>query len=227
MNVVRRLRRGVTIPALAAAAGIASIVAIFGFASTRMYGVESPANLVAYWHISLAWTAGIAFLVTTVASIQFLRGRVRFWNLAAAASAEVGFLTLTATIVMGSLWAKVIWGVYWSWGDVRLVTLFIAWFVYAGYLVVFNSTRDAEGSYAAIYAVIGFVTVPLSYLSTRLWQPELHSPTLQPADGGSPIDLGILAVSIVTITLVYATLTATRLGILELRDEVLRRRRNR
>ncbi len=223
MDVTRRVRTGVALPALTAGAGLASIVAIFGFAPVRMYGVDSPTNLVAYWHIALAWTAGIALLVTTVASVQYLRTRARFWHLAAGASGEVGFLMLTATIVMGSLWARVIWGVYWSWNDVRLVTLFVTWFVYAGYLVVFSSTKDSEGQFAAVYAVLGFVTVPLSYLSTRLWTAELHSPTLR-GGAGSPIDPLALALSILAMMLVYVGFTSMRVGVLELRDSVLRRR---
>jgi len=226
MYVTRRVRQSVGVPALVALAGIGSLVAIALYAPTRMYGVESPANLIAYWHIALAWTAGVAFLVTTVASVQFLRKRERSWNLLAGASAEVGFLMLTATLVMGSLWARVIWGVYWSWSDVRLVTLFIAWFVYAGYLVVFSSTLDSEERFAAVYAILGFVTVPLSYLSTRLWQPELHTPTIG-GGGESAIDPGVLVLSILAITLLYAFLASVRVGVLECRDEVVRQRRDR
>ncbi|HKL29432.1 MAG TPA: cytochrome c biogenesis protein CcsA [Natrialbaceae archaeon] len=226
MYVTRRVRQSVGVPALVALAGIGSLVAIALYAPTRMYGVESPANLIAYWHIALAWTAGVAFLVTTLASVQFLRKRERSWNLLAGASAEVGFLMLTATLVMGSLWARVIWGVYWSWSDVRLVTLFIAWFVYAGYLVVFSSTLDSEERFAAVYAILGFVTVPLSYLSTRLWQPELHTPTIG-GGGESAIDPGVLVLSILAITLLYAFLASVRVGVLECRDEVVRQRRDR
>jgi heme exporter protein C len=226
MHVTRRVRQSVGVPALIALAGIGSLVAIALYAPTRMYGVASPANLIAYWHIALAWTAGVAFLVTTLASVQFLRKRERSWNLLAGASAEVGFLMLTATLVMGSLWAHVIWGVYWSWSDVRLVTLFIAWFVYAGYLIVFSSTRDSEERFAAIYAILGFVTVPLSYLSTRLWQPELHTPTIR-GGGESAIDPAVLVLSILAITLLYAFLASVRVGVLECRDEVVRQRRDR
>lgn len=223
MDVTRRLSEGYVVPAVLGAVGLVSIVLIFGFASTMMYGVESPANLLAYWHISLAWTAAIALLVTFIGSVQYLRVRDRFWNLLAAASGEIGFLMLTAAIVMGSLWASEIWGVYWSWGDVRLVTMFIAWFVYAGYLVVFNSTKDSEGRYAATYGVLGFITIPLSFISTRLWQPELHSPTIGGSGSeGTVLDPTILVVSIVAITVLYAVIVSLRLRTLELRDVVLR-----
>ena len=223
MDVTRRLSAGYAVPAVLAVLGLASIVLIFGFTSPRMYGIENPANLVAYWHIGLAWTAGIALFVTFLSSVQFLRTRQRFWNLLGAASGEIGFLMLTSAIVMGSLWGSVIWGVYWSWGDVRLVTMFVTWFVYAGYLVVFNSTKDSEGQFAATYGVIGFITIPLSFLSTRLWKPELHNPTIGGSGSqGTVIEPGTLVLSIVAVMLLYAVIVSLRVRILELRDVVIR-----
>lgn len=223
MNLTRRLSDGPLVTALLAVFGLASITLIFGFTSSQMYGIESPANLIAYWHIALAWTAGVALFVTFLASVNYLRVRARFWNLLGAASGEIGFLMLTSAIVMGSLWGSEIWGVYWSWGDVRMVTMFIAWFVYAGYLVVFNSTKDSEGRYAATYGVLGFVTIPLSYLSTRLWQPELHNPTIGGSgSAGTVIEPTTLVVSIVAITLLYGLFVSVRVRLLELRDVVIR-----
>lgn len=223
MNLTRRLSDGPLVTALLAVTGLTSITLIFGFTSSQMYGIESPANLIAYWHIALAWTAGVALFVTFLASVNYLRVRARFWNLLGAASGEIGFLMLTSAIVMGSLWGSEIWGVYWSWGDVRMVTMFIAWFVYAGYLVVFNSTKDSEGRYAATYGVLGFVTIPLSYLSTRLWQPELHNPTIGGSgSAGTVIEPTTLVVSIVAIMLLYGLFVSVRVRLLELRDVVIR-----
>ena len=203
--------------------GVTSLTLVFGVAQTALYGVSTPGNLIAYWHISLAWTAGIALLVTFLGSVQFLRTRTRFWNLLAAGSGEIGFVMLTAAMVMGSIWGSVIWGVYWSWGDVRMVTLFIAWFVYAGYLVVFHSTKRGEGKYAAVYGILGFLTVPLSFFSVRLWQPELHNPTLGNTGASGSIDGGILVVSILAIGLLYGALLSLRLRLFELEDAIVKR----
>lgn len=228
MDVTRRLSEGYVVPGALAVFGLVSIVLIFGFTSIKMYGVEAPANLVAYWHIGLAWTAGIALFVTFLGSVQYLRLRDRFWNLLAAASGEIGFIMLTSAIVLGSLWASEIWGVYWSWGDVRLVTMFIAWFVYAGYLVVFNSTIDSEGRYAATYGVLGFITIPLSFISTRLWQPQLHNPTIGgPGSEGTVIDPVVLVISILAIMLLYGVIVSLRVRVLELRDIVISETRTR
>lgn len=222
---VRRLSDGVVGPVVLGILGVASLVLIFGFTTTKLYALETPVNLIAYWHIGLAWTGGVAMVVTFLASIQYLRVRSRFWNLLAAASAEIGFLMMAAATFMGSMWGKEIWGTYWSFADVRMVTMFITLFVFAGYLVVFNSTRDSEGRYAATYGVVGFVTVPITYLSTRLWSTEFHRPTIGgngSSGSGFPFDPVTFAVSIVAITVLYLVIVSLRVRIMELRDVVIR-----
>lgn len=204
------------------ALGVGSLVAMFGFTTPTMYDVTAPVNFIGYWHIALAWTSGIALLVTFAASAQYLRTRTRFWNLLAHSAGEVGFLFLTGTLVMGSIWGSEMWGTYWSWSDVRLVTLLIAWFVYLGYLVVFASTKDSEGRYAAVYGVLGFVTIPLSYLSTRLWKPAFHSPTMGGTTGETIIDPVTLVVSIIAIMALFAYLSSLRLRLHRTRDTILR-----
>lgn len=203
--------------------GIASIVAMFGFTTPKMYDVVSPVNFIGYWHIALAWTSGIALLVTFGASAQYLRSRTRFWNLLAHSAGEVGFLFLTGTLIMGSIWGSEMWGTYWSWSDVRLVTLLITWFVYLGYLIVFASTKDSEGRYAAVYGVLGFVTIPLSYLSTRLWNPAFHDPTMGGSTGETIIDPVTLVLSILAMMALFTYLSSLRLRLHQTRDEVLQR----
>lgn len=205
------------------ALGLASLVAMFGFTEPTMYDVTTPVNFIGYWHIALAWTSAIALLVTFGASAQYLRTRTRFWNLLGHSAGEVGFLFLTGTLIMGSIWGSEMWGTYWSWGDVRLVTLLITWFVYLGYLVVFASTKDSEGRYAAVYGVLGFVTIPLSYFSTRLWSPAFHDPTIGGTTGETIIDPVTLLVSILAIMTLFAFLCSVRLRLHRARDEILQK----
>lgn len=220
---MHRARYRPVVLAMVLVTGLGSIVSIFGYTSPVIYGVEAPINLLSYWHIALAWAGSLALFVTFLASVQFLRVRDRSWNLLAGASAESGLLMLTATIGMGSLWGSEIWGVYWSWGDVRLVTIFVAWFVYVGYLVVFASTVDGEQRYAAIYGIVGFATIPLSYLSTRLWNPELHAPTIDASSGPGVIEPVPLVLSIAAFTLLYVYLVTFRTDLFRMRDAIVDR----
>ncbi len=201
--------------------GVASMMLIFGRASTRMYGIEHGANLIAYWHISLAWVGAVALSTTFLGSLLHLRFDGRFWNRLALSAGEIGFMFVTLTLVSGSIWGKVIWNSWWEWSDVRLVTFLIVWFIYAGYLAVASSI-DGSGDerYAAVYGVVGFVTVPLSYVSTRLWIPTFHETTLANPDVSANIDPLTLVVSILAATFLYAYLMGLRIRLYELEDKV-------
>ena len=220
MGVAERFSRSRVAFLLIWVVAVASFVGMFAFTTPTMYGVTLPVNFIAYWHIGLAWTSGLALFATFLASVQYLRTRTRYWNLLAHSTGEAGFVFLTGTLAMGSIWGSEMWGTYWSWADVRLVTLFVAWLVYLGYLVVFASTRDGEDRYAAVYGVVGFVTIPLSYLSTRFVTPVFHSPTLGGNTGETIIDPAVLVTAIVATMLLLAFLASLRLRVHLARDRV-------
>lgn len=202
--------------------GVASMILVFGVASKTMYGVENAGNLLAYWHIALAWVASIALTTTFVGSVLFLRYRGRFWNRLAHSAGEIGFLLATLTLVFGSAWGKIIWNSWWEWTDVRLVTFLIVWFIYAGYLAVYSVVdREGDERYAAVYGVIGFVTVPISYASTRLWTPTFHETTLGNSAVNANIDPLTLVVSLVAATFLYIYLLRLRIHLHELEDKIL------
>lgn len=208
--------------------GVASMVLVFGVASKTMYGVENGGNLLAYWHISLAWVAAAALGTTFVGSALYLRYRGRFWNRLAHSAGEIGFLFATLTLALGSAWGKVIWNSWWEWTDVRLVTFLVVWFIYGGYLVVYSATeRGSDERYAAVYGVIGFITVPLSYVSTRLWTPTFHTTTIGNSDVSANIDPTTLLVTMVAATLLYMYLLGLRIDMHELEDKVHWRRSSR
>lgn len=215
------------VQALLVLSGLASIILVFGFSRTKMYGIELPINLIAYWHISFAWTGGLAVFCTFVGSAAYLYSRKRVWNLVAHSAGEIGFLFLTIALVMGSAWGSEIWGKWWSWNSIRLVTMFVTWLVYAGYLVVYNATKNMEGRFVAAYGVIGFVTVPISFLSTRIWNPYLHNPTVGTSSQATIIEPTTLVVSIVAITLLFIFLVGLRFRVHELTDVVRTTMRNR
>ena len=203
--------------------GLLSMVLVFGYASDTMYGIEHGANLLAYWHISLAWVAAAALGSTFIGSALYLRYRGPFCRRLAHCSGELGFLFATLTLLLGSAWGRVIWNSWWEWTDVRLVTFLIVWFIYAGYLVVHSATEDQTGDrYAAVYGVVGFVTVPLSYASTRLWTPTFHETTIGNSGVSANIDPLTLVVTLVAATFLYLYLLGIRIHLHELEQQVRR-----
>jgi len=203
--------------------GTLSLGLVFGTASKTMYGIEHGGNLLAYWHIALAWVAATALGTTFVGSALYLRYRGPFWSRLAHSSGELGFLFATLTLLLGSAWGKVIWNSWWEWTDVRLVTFLIVWFIYAGYLVVSAATDPGAGDrYVAVYGVIGFVTVPISYASTRLWTPTFHETTMGNPQVSANIDPTTLVVTVVAATLLYVYLLGLRIQVHEVEDRIRR-----
>jgi heme exporter protein C len=176
-----------------------------------------------YVHVPSAWVAYLAFAVVFLASIGYLATKRIRWDRLAAASAEVGVLFTALTIVLGSIWAKPVWGTWWTW-DPRLTTTAIMLLIYVGYLAVRrvpdNPARRAR--WAAVVGIIGFADVPIVHLSVRWWR-SLHQaparligvPDLAPAMG---VALGI---AFLAFTLVYVYLLALRLRVGRLEDRVV------
>lgn len=176
-----------------------------------------------YVHVPSAWVAYLAFGVVFAASVAYLITTKTRWDRLAAASAEVGVLFTALTIVLGSIWAKPVWGTWWTW-DPRLTTTAIMLLIYVGYLAVRrlpdNPARRAR--WAAVVGIVGFVDVPIVHLSVRWWR-SLHQaparllgvPDLAPAMG---VALGI---AFLAFTLLYLYFIALRLRVGRLEERVV------
>jgi heme exporter protein C len=176
-----------------------------------------------YVHVPAAWVAYLSFGVVFVASLAYLKTKRIRWDRLAAASAEVGVVFTALTIVLGSIWAKPVWGTWWTW-DPRLTTTAIMLLIYLGYLAVRripdNPARKARWS--AVVGIVGFADVPIVHLSVRWWR-SLHQaparllgvPDLAPAMGAA-LGIGFLA-----FTLVYLYFMALRLRVGRLEDRVV------
>ncbi|MHB9144245.1 MAG: cytochrome c biogenesis protein [Symbiobacteriia bacterium] len=179
-----------------------------------------------YFHVASAWNAFLAFAVVFIASIGFLRSGSRRWDSIAYCSAEIGVVFTTITLITGPIWARPIWNTWWTW-DPRLTTTLILWFIYIAYLVIRASAESSQqqARLAAVFGIIGFVDVPIVFMSTRWWR-SIH-PTLIQADKMNMAGSMVLTmiVSVIAFTLLYAFLLNYRLRLETLgqRLEVLKR----
>ncbi len=166
-----------------------------------------------YFHVPSAWVSFIAFGVVCVASIMFLRTGAVKWDTLAKSSAEVGILFLTLVLITGPLWAKPVWNVYWTW-DARLTTSFILWLIYIAYLMLRSYVVDQErgARFAAVFGIIGFIDVPIVYLSIRWWRTLHPSPVIGGGSGSglAPEMLQTLLVSVAAFTVLFTTLLVFR-----------------
>ncbi len=127
-----------------------------------------------YAHVPGAWLGYLAFFLTFLYSLLYLLRKDPRYDRLALASAEIGLVFMGLALVTGMLWARPTWGVYWVW-EPRLTTTAILFAVYVGYMLLRASIEDPElrAKAAAAVGILGFVNVPISYMSVKWWR-SLH-----------------------------------------------------
>ena len=168
-------------PQVSTALGWSSLVALVVLALFGLWGappdkVQSDAQRLMYLHVPTAWIAYLAFGVTALASALWLwkRTRAPVWDRVAGASAEIGVLFTALTLVLGALWGRPVWGIWWAW-DARLVTTAVLFFLYLGYLALRRvpAAPDTRAKRCAIAALVAFADVPIVHFSVTWWR-TLH-----------------------------------------------------
>ena len=170
-----------------------------------------------FFHMPIAITSYLAFVVVFVSSVFYLREKALKWDIYARSAAEIGALFSFLVLVTGSIWAKDAWGWYWIW-DLRLTTSLVLFLVYLAYLMLRKSLEEPEkrARLAAVFGIMGFVSVPLSFLSIRLWR-SAH-PLMFGGNSGGSGGSGLegtalqltLAVNFIAYILLFAALFAVK-----------------
>ena len=174
-----------------------------------------------YFHVSSAWLAFAAFGVVFVASILFLWKKLEKWDIAAASSAEIGVVFTTLVLLTGPLWAKPTWNTWWTW-DPRLSTTVVLWFIYVSYLMLraFTLSEEKGARIAAVFGIIGFVDVPVVFMSIRWWR-TIHPVVIKSRDIGlAPQMLVTMIISLIAFTFLYIWLFSLRVSVEKARREI-------
>ena len=163
--------------AAAVALMLAAGAAIFFFAPTDY--LQGPVQRIFYLHVSSAIAAYGCFAVVLVGGIIYLRTENPAADRFARAGALVGLVFTTVTLVMGMLWAKPIWGTFWTW-DARLTSTLVLWMIYAGYLLVRRLADPGRQSarLAAVVGIFGFIDVPVVHFSVTWWRTQHPGPII-------------------------------------------------
>lgn len=151
--------------------------AIFFYAPTDW--LQGPVQRIFYLHVSSAIAAFVCFAVVLVGGVVFLRNESYAADRWARSGALVGVIFTTVTLVMGSLWAKSVWGAFWVW-DARLTSTLVLWIIYAGYLLVRRMAEPGRQAarIASAVGIFGFIDVPIVYFSVNWWVTQHPGPVI-------------------------------------------------
>jgi len=164
-----------------------------------------------YTHVSVGWVGMIGFLLALVAGIVYLSTGKKRWDIIGLAGVEVGLVFAFLNIISGSVWAKATWNTWWVW-EPRLITATIMELIYIAYVMLRQSIDepDRRARFGAIYAIVGFVSVPLTFLSIRIWN-SIHPVVIASGDAGA--DTGMNMSSDMRMAFFFALFTFTVIGI--------------
>ncbi len=189
--------------------------------------VMGDVQRVFYFHVSAGWVGALAFLVAVVAGAAYLISKNRRWDTIGLSSIEIGIVFTFINIVTGSIWARPIWNTWWTW-DPRLVTATVMELVYIAYLMLRQGIDDPDrrARFGAVYAIIGFLSVPLTFLSIRIFR-TIHPVVIGSNDAGAqgafdmtPGMFQTFMFSLVTFTFIYVTLLWYRIRLQRQADKV-------
>lgn len=226
--MTRSLRWAIRVTGVIALVGIAAL-AWMALIVAPPDAVQGDAQRLMYVHVPAAWLAYLAYFVTAASSVLYLIPRTRSlrWDALAGASAEIGVVFTALTIVAGSLWARPVWGIWWTW-DARLVTTAVLFFLYLGYLALRRvpGAAHARARRSAIVAIVAFADVPIVHLSVIWWrtlhqQPTVLNPELDPQIHGVMLTTLMVGVAVYTVVYVHLLLRRYALARAESRREEL------
>ncbi len=180
---------------------IAALYMVFMYAPKEQH--MGVVQRIFYFHVPLAWVGFLALLITFVFSILYLQKRATKYDTIAYASAEVGVVFITLVLVTGSLWAKSVWGIWWTW-DARLTTALVLWLSYVTYFLVRGyATEPAQGArFSAVIGIVGFINVPIVFLTVNLLRTQ-HPTTIVFQGGLTSPMIATLLVCIAAFTMLY------------------------
>jgi heme exporter protein C len=172
-----------------------------------------------YLHVSAAIAAFASFFVVLIGSVVYLRNESARADRVARAAALVGVVLTTVTLVMGMLYAKPIWGTFWTW-DARLTSTLVLWIIYTGYLLLRRLAEPGRQAarYAAVVGIFGFIDVPIVYFSVNWWRTVHPGPVIV-NDALPPQMLLTFLVTLVCTLVLAFVMIAIRYRIETLLDE--------
>jgi heme exporter protein C len=165
-----------------------------------------------FFHVPAAMTAMLGAAVALIASVLFLVTKNFKYDALAVAVTEVGLAFLAANLITGSIWGRVIWGIWWTW-DARLTSALVCWLLYAGYLMLRRAIEEPtqRATFAAVFSIFAFLDVPIVIFSIKWWRTQHPQPVFW-GGGSFPRDWSIVMLwNLIALLLLGTVMTLIRL----------------
>lgn len=217
------LKRFATVPVLYAAGGVllaAGVLLAFLYAPTDT-STMGFSQKIFYYHVPIAWSALLSFGVAFIAAILYLRSNDPKYDMLGMVAVRLGLLFSLLVMATGMIWGRAAWSAWWAW-EPRLTTFLIVCLLYTAYFVLRQTVEEESrrATFAALFAIIAFVDVPITFFATRFMPAGLH-PVVFGKGGGLPgRDLLAMLVSVAGMTFYYVAMLRQELATEHLKEEI-------
>jgi heme exporter protein C len=138
-----------------------------------------------YFHVPSAMTSFTGFYLGMFAGIAYLANKDLRYDALAASINEVSLAFATIALITGSIWGRVIWGIWWAW-DPRITSYFVCWLIYSGYLMLRRAIDEptTRARLSAVLSIFGAVDILIVWKSIEWWRTQHPGPVLEIRGGG-------------------------------------------
>jgi heme exporter protein C len=189
---------------------VRNILAITGLPPEAQQGAIFK---IIFFHVPMAMTAMLCSFVALVGSVMFLITRNFKYDAVAVAVTEVGLALLLGNLVTGSIWGRIIWGIWWTW-DARLTSALVCWLLYAGYLMLRRAIEEPtqRATFAAVFSIFAFIDVPIVIFSIKWWRTQHPQPVFWGGGSFPPDWAQVFWLNVLAMILFGAVMCAVRLS---------------
>jgi heme exporter protein C len=198
------------------------ITAAFLYAPPAM-GLGNLARIIVF-HVPLAWVGVLAYFVSMLNSIYYLKHGLLVYDQKAAVNAQIGFIFTVLATVTGAIFARYTWGMYWNW-DPRQTSIFVLLLIYGAYFALRSAVEDEDkrARLASVFSIFAFIAVPfLVFIIPRVYA-TLHPDPLISFESGFQMDAKMFQVfiaSLVGFTAIYIWITDLSYRYLQIKSQV-------
>lgn len=200
----------------------AATVMVFAYAPIER--VMGAVQKVFYFHVATAWVGMIGFIIAAIVAIVYLVTKDLKWDAINVAAVEISLVFFFVAIVLGSIWARPTWGLWWTW-EPRLTTAAILEMIYLAYLLLRQGIEDPErrARFGAVYTIVGGLSVPLTFVSIRLFR-TIH-PVIIGGGGSEKMNMTgemvtTMLVNIAVFSVIFVTLFWHRIRLGQFAEKV-------